>query len=421
MNCVKKWVIILYIISFISAEKSTEVMKIIKDMEYCMKNHAKKVMEQRKHFRNSQYHYAKESEHRVMLMLCAKLVSLGTEALPFIVQAQQNTPIIPAKYFSTVWESMDASIIPQLQNIFLQNSHPNVKFSIFTALKKKQGIVPKKLWLHAFQQCNNKDLSLFILQNLAEVNVFALSYTHITNLFQCSPHFEIRKICLNVLQSNKRVPHTFYINALNDPHSKVASRAAQVIGNLKISTAVDQLKQKLYEKDENVRSDASRALAQIGEKGLTILGEALFAQDPKIRFWAVANIDNAEGAKKYLPHIKKMIHDKDPMVRKMVPYAVVNIVPQNATPFLLKILPKADAFTRESIAVSLGRVKNHQQQAFKALVYLLGDDQGHVRRYAAIALKNLNYPGTVQILRKMKEDNSDLRTALERALRLWEK
>ena len=421
MYCVKKWFFILCILSFTCAEKSAEVLKIIDDMEYCMKNYAKAIMEKRRHFRNSQYFYAKKLENKVMLLLSSKLASLGSEAIPFIVQAQQKTTVIPPKYFSHVWKSMDASIVPQLQNIFLQNTHPQVQFSIFTALVTKQGIVPKKLWLHAFQQCDNKELSLFILQRLSEVNVFAISYTHIVDLFKCSSHFETRKMCLNVLQHNKRVPHDFYIHALHDPHPKVVSRAIQIIGSLKISVAIDKLKQKLYEKDESIHSAASIALAQIGGKGMTVLGEALFAQDPRVRFWAVTNIDSGEGAERYLKRIKDMINDKSPSVRRMVPSAVVNIAPHNATSYLIKILPKANASTREAIAVSLGRVKGHQKQAFKALLDLLRDDRGHIVRYTSIALKNLNYPETVQVLHKLKDENSDLREAAERALRLWEK
>jgi diguanylate cyclase (GGDEF)-like protein len=206
------------------------------------------------------------------------------------------------------------------------------------------------------------------------------------------------------------------------------------VAELKTKGQIDGLIQVLsYKKDANIRSQAAKALGEIGDKKATeALVEALSDSDASVRVEAVEAIGKI-GSEKSAEAILKALNDEDwevrgkaaewlgkigderaiePLVvaledkhieaRLKAASALLNFGEKTVEP-LIEALNNEDEEVRAEAASLLGELGN--KKAIDSLVESLKDESWEVRRKAAQALKKLGEPAVEPLLDTLEDEN----------------
>lgn len=209
--------------------------------------------------------------------------------------------------------------------------------------------------------------------------------------------------------------------ALHDQHWAVRQQAAQALGHMGPTGAVDEVRAALTgaleDGDEDVRQSAALALARLGElvPALAALAHDLRSDEPRVRQGAVealARLDDRRAIDTLLP----LLTSADWALRQSAAVALGRLgETAGAREVLLYDLQSDRWFVRQGAASALGRLGDGA--AGTALLAALADPDWSVRQAAAEALGRLGPRDAVPPLREALHDaDGDVRQSAAEAL-----
>jgi hypothetical protein len=189
---------------------------------------------------------------------------------------------------------------------------------------------------------------------------------------------------------------TDWIATLKNPYGGIRADAAASLGAMgpKAKNAVPALVEALKDERAEVRVEASRALAAIGEAALQPLTKALGDKDRQTRMGAALG-HMGPNAKSATPALMDALEDPDIPVRCHAAQALWRVSGKAnlSVPVLAEALTHTKAAVRKSAATALALIGPEAWRAVPALGKALNDDDPAVRARAADALRKIDQAG----------------------------
>jgi HEAT repeat protein len=175
--------------------------------------------------------------------------------------------------------------------------------------------------------------------------------------------------------------------------------AADLLGRIEHSSALDVLETALHDADFQVRCHAARALAfQKSPRSVALLQQALKDPDADVRVAAVAPLAHLAGQKS-IPWLGDLLEDPELVVRQEAA-VYLGKLGEAALPYLVDELK--DSFwwyeRRESAQVLLDGIRQNGQAAVPLLLDLLAFPEPLVRRFAIKILAEVKDPRALEPL-----------------------
>ncbi len=148
---------------------------------------------------------------------------------------------------------------------------------------------------------------------------------------------------------------------------------------------IDELIEKLNDKDDFVVEDAIGALELKGDEAVDPLISALSNRKKNIRFHA-ANLLGAIGDEKAIKPLILTLSDNNKLVRREASTALSRMGPAAVDP-LIEVLDNPDWRVRGAAAWALGNLND--EKAIPALEKLLDDESGYVKSGAQSAIATI--------------------------------
>ncbi|MBC1193320.1 HEAT repeat domain-containing protein [Microcystis aeruginosa CS-558/01A06] len=193
--------------------------------------------------------------------------------------------------------------------------------------------------------------------------------------------------------------------ALKDSDGVVRSNAVKALAEIGSETAIPGLLKALEDSDEYVRRKAAEALGNIGsETAIPGLLKALKDSDGVVRSNAVKALAEI-GSETAIPGLLKALKDSNQYVRGNAAFALCKIGSETAIPGLLKALEHPNKDVRRSAASALGKIGS--ETAIPELLKALEHSEEYLRVYAAFALGDIGSETAIPGLLKALEDSDD--------------
>jgi len=218
------------------------------------------------------------------------------------------------------------------------------------------------------------------------------------------------------------------IKALADSDYDVRRKAAQALGSVKDSSAVEPLIKALADSDGILRHNAAGSLGNIKDRrAVEPLCKALVDSEPTVRYWATYALGVIEAANALsivkdssaVEPLIKALADSDKRVRCNVIEALGSIKDGRAVDPLSKALTDPDyAILRravEALGSILGSIKD--SRVVEPLIRALADSDNDVRCNAAEALGSIKDSCVVEpLIRALADSDNDVRCKAAEAL-----
>jgi HEAT repeat protein len=204
------------------------------------------------------------------------------------------------------------------------------------------------------------------------------------------------------------------ILALKDPNKDVRSVAARVLGDMRDPRAVEPIISALKDENFNVRSEAALSLIWLNDsRALDPLILALKDDSAYVRMYATTALGKLRDRKAVDPLIQSL-NDVYDGVRRGAVDALAEICKYDAG-LLLEPLRDEDSVVRANAALVLGYLED--VRALEPLISALNDSNSDVRRSAAIALGNLKDIRALEpLIPALSDNSSDVRRSAAFAL-----
>lgn len=178
------------------------------------------------------------------------------------------------------------------------------------------------------------------------------------------------------------------VRCLRDPSWQVREKAADSVGQLRLTSAAGTLMERaLHDSEARVRTAAARALARLPGGDYTgALVRALEHSDPGVRCRAAEALGEC-GARHAAPELIKALGDTHPMVRQRAARALWQVATGDMADALLEHLHSPDPKVRSAVTGTLGKL--HATQALEPIANRLEDPNQFVRASALNALGNM--------------------------------
>ncbi len=199
--------------------------------------------------------------------------------------------------------------------------------------------------------------------------------------------------------------------ALTDPKFEVRQAAAESLGNLKTTEAVDDLAACLNDEEESVKVAAINALVNIGGPAtVTPLIAALRQDNAETRTVAANALGNLKASAAVDP-LAEMLSDTNETVQLAACKALGRIGNEAAcTPLAEQLtIPSNPASIRLACINAL--TETGRPVAFKALVNTLADEDKQIREAATTALAEVGQPAVPSVIDGLKSKNANVRQA----------
>jgi HEAT repeat protein len=186
------------------------------------------------------------------------------------------------------------------------------------------------------------------------------------------------------------------VRAADDPHPSVRYAALLSLGELGAAQAVGSLVDRLGDGEPLVREAATIALGQLGEAGgpraWSALEAALAAEEPEVRFQAVASLAEIDAARA-APLVVGLVDDADPKVRAQAAAALGDAGDRRHADRIARLLDDA-ADVRHEAALALARLGD--RRALATLVAALGAPERALDAATALAALGIGDDGAVR-------------------------
>jgi HEAT repeat protein len=202
------------------------------------------------------------------------------------------------------------------------------------------------------------------------------------------------------------------ISILNKNYGAARSNAAKALGQIG-PAAVPHLLAILGDENVHMRSGAAEALAAIGEPATEPLIDALSSPDVSVRISAAKTLSNMEYRRAVEPLITAL-NEADVIVRYLAAGALGRLRDKRAVGPLIQSLNDVDWRVRDRAAKALGMVDDSRVVA--PLVAQLGDVDARVRQRTLLALENQKEAAVSPLIEALKDEDPQLRRGAAAAL-----
>lgn len=178
------------------------------------------------------------------------------------------------------------------------------------------------------------------------------------------------------------------------------------------TTLVNQL----GDREASQRTQASKALVEMGAEAIAALVQGLSAESQQVRemsVWTLSEIERPTA--RVVPAIISALTDPDETVRVVGSVALQGIG-EPAVPYLIDALTAPSAEIRLHVAYALGEIGTPLDTIIPALINTLTDVEWNVRRLVVRALVRIGRPAVDPLIAALNSPNQDLRRMAERAL-----
>jgi HEAT repeat protein len=190
--------------------------------------------------------------------------------------------------------------------------------------------------------------------------------------------------------------------------------AAEALGEIRDSGAVDPLIQASRDEDSGVRWRAAVALGHVGSaRAVYALAQALKDQERDVRLCAAEALGEIRDAGALGPLIQAL-RDEDSGVRCKAAVVLGHMGDARAVHPLAQALKDQDKDVRSCAAKALGEIGN--ERAVEPLTQALGDRLYAVREEAVRALANIGEPALDSLIGALKHEDRGTRRAAAEAL-----
>jgi len=196
------------------------------------------------------------------------------------------------------------------------------------------------------------------------------------------------------------------------PSIMVRRNAAWALGFIKDKSAVEPLIAQLKTGDSELKREIILALKRIVDRrAVPVLNEILLDdKDPYVRYDAARALGEIKDADSIYTLITALQHDKNWMVKKGCAGALGKIGNKKAVnslkAFLTTDAGKEASWARDRAAWALAKIG---EDAIKALVFSLGDNEESTRRRASWALIRIGSPAIPYLSSALRDNNKSVR------------
>ena len=179
---------------------------------------------------------------------------------------------------------------------------------------------------------------------------------------------------------------------------------------------IHQFITQLGAEDAQVRAQATEALGQIGEPAVEALIAALRHENPSLRasvVWKLSEIGRP--INRIVPALIGALGDASENVGVAASMALADIG-EPAVRFLIEALKDEKADIRLHVAYVLGEIGSPADTIIPALILRLGDKESNVRRVSVRALLNFGPRAVPQLKEALNDDNAATRRFAQIAL-----
>jgi len=193
----------------------------------------------------------------------------------------------------------------------------------------------------------------------------------------------------NQLREALETMRTRLVAQLDNDDPEIRQQSARSLGTVGDHSVVGPLKERLTDKSNLVRFNASSSLSRLGDPtGTDFLFEAMGSDDPVLRVNAIKSLVEVQTTSGMVEDrlISSMGHE-DPRLRSGAAQVIGQVVVGSALPALLKAAGDPVAEVRWSAIIALGRMG--AQESRPSLEKLAKDEDDTVAYYAEWALQQL--------------------------------
>ena len=199
--------------------------------------------------------------------------------------------------------------------------------------------------------------------------------------------------------------------ALSDPKFEVRKAAAQSLGRLKVSDAVDLLATCLNDEEDSVRIAAVDALIEIGTPStVTPLIAALKLDNMEIRIRAATTLGKMK-ADAALEALVEALDDPDEALQITACKSIGQIASESGSQPLANKLANAATSAQVRIACINALASTGGSVALKALVDTLADSDDRIREEATTAIIKIGDAAIPSIMEGLRSENATVRSA----------
>ncbi len=203
------------------------------------------------------------------------------------------------------------------------------------------------------------------------------------------------------------------INLLNNRDPEIRYEAAEVLGDMGDSGAVESLITTLKKEEiSGIQWKAAEALGKIGKPAVEPLISALWHSNEDVRWKAAISLGEIGDSLAIDPLIR-LLSDDDRFVKSRAALAL-GMIGKPAMEPLIKALQQGDGNLRWGAAVALGKVKD--PDAVEPLIWALADKYENVRAEAAASLAAIGTPAIAPLIRFLKYTEGSVRIEVINAL-----
>ena len=164
------------------------------------------------------------------------------------------------------------------------------------------------------------------------------------------------------------------------------------------------------------RTEAAKALVEMGHEAIDALIHGLSNENPQIRemsAWTLSEIKTPVA--RIVPALISVLTDPDENIRVVGSVALQNLG-EPAVPYLIDALTADAAEIRLNVAYALGEIGTPLDTILPALINTLTDPEWNVRRLVVRALATIGTPAIEPLIAALNSPDPDLRRMAVRAL-----
>ncbi len=204
------------------------------------------------------------------------------------------------------------------------------------------------------------------------------------------------------------------IHTLKEEEEDVRESAAEALGKIGSTKAIDPLIQTLKDKKGNVRESAAEALGKIGEPAVEPLIHAMDDEEENVRLGAAWALGELRDGRAVEPLISALI-DENLDIQWSVTEALIKIGDERAVEPLIHALKDEEESVRWCAVEALGELRDGR--AVEPLIHALKDIKGDVRKSAAEALGKIEDKKAVEpLISAFTDRKEDVRLCATEAL-----
>lgn len=183
---------------------------------------------------------------------------------------------------------------------------------------------------------------------------------------------------------------------------------------IKVDPQVEQEIWTLLEKSKTARHFEKTLIVQqildIGRKGVPVLAQALWDEDPRVRVFATNTLQYSNNAS-VIPHLNARLADENPVVRRAALMALAHLGAVETLPAIVVVLNDEDKATRCYAALALGNM-GHDDAVVPLTQTLQNDPYPVARQAAANSLGEIGNEKAVEsLIESLENENSLVRSA----------